>query len=104
MTAPDERVWLTHPEHGGYFHCPAAAVEIWTGDLGWVIAEGPPEEPNPVIAESLAWRAEQEQAAKEQQKAEAAERRAEKKAAREADDEPPSRSKTWSKSDTTEGD
>jgi hypothetical protein len=58
MTAPDERVWLTHPEHGGYFHAPAGAVEVWV-DMGWVVADTGPEEHNPVIAEQLAWRAEQ---------------------------------------------
>lgn len=54
----DERVWLKHPEHGGYFHCPAGAVEAWTSpELGWEVADDEPEEPNPVIAELLAARA-----------------------------------------------
>lgn len=54
MTAPmshgDERVWLTHPETGGWFHAPAGAVDAWT-ELGWQVAEEPPPEPNPVLAE-----------------------------------------------------
>jgi len=74
----DERVWLTHPEHGGSFHCPAEAVEAWA-EMGWEPAESPPEEHNPVIAENLAARAAEEQA------------RAEAK--------PKPRSKTWSKTD-----
>jgi hypothetical protein len=47
-------VWLTHPETGGYFLCPADAVEAWTGEPGWQVAETPPAEPNPVIAERVA--------------------------------------------------
>jgi hypothetical protein len=71
MTAPDERVWLTHPAHGGHFHCPADAVEEWTGpDMGWVLAEEPPPEDNPVVAEALAQRkALAEQAAAEEKAA-----------------------------------
>jgi hypothetical protein len=53
----DERVWLRHTEHGGYFHCPAAAVKDWTTPvMGWAIADVPPEEYNPVLAEALAAR------------------------------------------------
>lgn len=63
-----ERVWLRHAEHGGYFHCPAGAVDDWLAQ-GWAVADGPPEEHNPVIAENLAARAaaveEQERAQKE---------------------------------------
>lgn len=78
MTAPDERVWLQHPEHGGYFACPAGAVEVWTSpEMGWQLADNEPEEHNPVIAENLAAR-------EEQARAEA---------------KPKPRSKTWSKSD-----
>lgn len=77
----DERVWLTHPEHGGHFHCPAGAVADWTTSQGWVLADSPPEEHNPVIAENLAARRAQEQQAAEK----------------------PGKSKTWTKADTTEG-
>lgn len=60
----DERVWLTHTGHGGYFECPVEAVDAWRG-LGWEPAEAPPEDDNPVIAEHLAWRAEMERQAAE---------------------------------------
>ncbi len=73
----EERVWLTHPDHGGHFECPAGAVEAWM-ELGWTAAESPPEEHNPVIAEHLAWRAELAQA---------------------AEAERASKSKTWSKAE-----
>jgi hypothetical protein len=56
----DERVWLRHKDHGGFFHCPIGAVEDWTSaDLGWELTDEVPEEPNPVTAELLAWQAEQ---------------------------------------------
>lgn len=45
----DERVWLTHPEAGGFFHCPAGAVDEWL-KKGWQPSD-PPEEVNPVTAE-----------------------------------------------------
>lgn len=65
----EDRVWLTHPEHGGHFECPAGAVEAWTSpELGWVPAESAPEEHNPVIAEALAARAEAERVTAEEQK------------------------------------
>lgn len=54
----DERVWLRHGETGGYFHCPAEAVDAWR-ELGWEPSDAP-EEPNPVTAELLAWQAEQQ--------------------------------------------
>jgi hypothetical protein len=51
----EERVWLFHPASGGHFHCPASAVEEWTApDMGWVVADAPPDEHNPVTAEALA--------------------------------------------------
>lgn len=58
MTAMD-RVWLRHPETKGHFECPAAAVDDWIA-MGWERSD-PPEEPNPVIAEHLAWREQQNQ-------------------------------------------
>ncbi len=54
----DDRTWLIHPATGGYFHCPAEALRDWTG-LGWVPADAPPPEFNPVVAERIAWEAEQ---------------------------------------------
>jgi hypothetical protein len=60
---PDERMWLHHPETGGDFHCPAGAVEHWKA-LGWVLADQPPETPNPAVAELVAWR--EAQAAEQQ--------------------------------------
>lgn len=58
MSAVDERVWLRHPGHGGYFHCPEGAVEAWTDpELGWQVADGPPPEDNPVVAELVAFQA-----------------------------------------------
>lgn len=56
----DERVWLYHPEAKGHFHCPAEAVEAWCSDLGWQVAEAPPEQIDPAVAEHLAWRREQQ--------------------------------------------
>lgn len=53
----DERVWLHHPETGGYFHCPAEAVEAWR-EMGWEPSD-PPEEINPAIAPRIAWEREQ---------------------------------------------
>jgi hypothetical protein len=69
--AMDERVWLTHPASGNHFLCPAEAVEDWThSDMGWVVADGPPDEYNPVTAEALAQsRALAEQAAEEEARA-----------------------------------
>lgn len=59
MSASDERVWLRHvglageDGHGGVFACPAGAVDEWRA-MGWEPADGPPEEPNPVVAENVA--------------------------------------------------
>lgn len=71
IAVADERVWLRNPETGGHFHCPADAVAEWTTpDMGWVRAEEPPEEHNPVVAEALAQRrALAEQAAAEEKAA-----------------------------------
>jgi hypothetical protein len=90
-------VWLRHvglpgeEGHGGAFLCPEGAVEDWKA-MGWEPGAAP-EEPNPVIAENVAA---QQAAAQERE-------RLEKEAAKEAeeDDEPPSKAKTWSKTDTT---
>jgi hypothetical protein len=48
----DERVWLRHPETGGAFHCPSAAVDDWAG-MGWVPGD-PPQEVNPALVDRLA--------------------------------------------------
>lgn len=55
-------VWLTYPETGGHFRCPRAAVEGWKA-TGWEPANEPPAEPSPVVAEHLARREQQTQAA-----------------------------------------
>lgn len=78
----DERVWLRHdypnavpPQGPAYFHCPAEAADDWQL-LGWVVdPDGPPPEVSPVIAERLAWEAEQTRLAEE---AAAAEKKASK--------------------------
>jgi hypothetical protein len=52
----DERVWLHNSETGGYFHCPAEAVEDWAE---WEAERAPeqgqpPEEPEePAQQESI---------------------------------------------------
>lgn len=56
----DDFVWLKHPDTGGHFRCPAAAVDDWLAN-GWQVAGEPPAEPNPVAAEHLAWRQQQTQ-------------------------------------------
>lgn len=60
----DEFVWLTHPDTGGHFNCPPAALDDWLGN-GWQVATEPPAERNPVAAEHLAWREQRNQAAAE---------------------------------------
>lgn len=80
----DERVWLQHtdPDHTGYFHCPADAVADF-GLLGWVVMDEPPPEPvSPVIAERLAWEAEQVRLAEEAAAAEKQASKSTKSAAR----------------------
>lgn len=57
----DERVWLRHKDIERPFHCPVAAVNDWR-EMGWEPGE-PPEEVNPVVAERIAWEAEQRAAA-----------------------------------------
>lgn len=60
----DELVLLHNPETGGWFECPAAAVEAWRA-RGWGVAdpEERPAEPNPVVEELAAFQAEQARAA-----------------------------------------
>jgi hypothetical protein len=58
----DERVWLKHTETGHLFPYPAGAAKDF-GDLGWAPTDERPPEDNPVIAERLAWEAEQRAAA-----------------------------------------
>jgi hypothetical protein len=77
-----EMVWLHNPTTGGYFHCPKDAVEQWS-EMGWEPADAPPEEPNPVVAERIAWERAQAEA-----EAEAA------RAAEEAKTAKPSRART----------
>ncbi len=50
------RVWLKHPKTNGYFECPAEVVDDWR-EMGWEQSDPPPPEPNPAVAEQLAWRA-----------------------------------------------
>lgn len=66
--AMDERIWLHHPDTGGWFHCPADAVATFTA-LGWEISETAPEQPNPVVAERIALQREQDADADESAKA-----------------------------------
>ncbi len=54
----DERVWLRHNETGHLWECPAGAVEDWA-DMGWEPTDERPAEVNPVVAERVAWEAEQ---------------------------------------------
>lgn len=49
--------WVKHRETGGYWQCPNEAMDYYA-KLGWEPSEAP-EEPNPAIAEMLAWRAAQ---------------------------------------------
>lgn len=58
----DEFTWLRHSETGGTFRCPDAAVDDWL-DMGWEVADGAPADPNPVVAEHLAYREKQAAAA-----------------------------------------
>lgn len=60
-----ERHWLHHAATGGYFHCPAEALDDWLA-LGWTRSETGPPEPNPVIAERIAWEREQAREAAQQ--------------------------------------
>lgn len=62
-----DRVWLHNPETGGYFECPAPAVEDWLG-LGWERSDPPPADPSPVVAERIAWEQERRQSAERKQK------------------------------------
>jgi len=48
----DDFVWLVHPDTGGHFRCPTAAVKDWI-DMGWESTE-PPAEPDPATAEQPA--------------------------------------------------
>ena len=73
-TVADERTWLRHKDTGHFFHCPAEAVPEFA-ELGWEPTDERPAEPNPMVAERIAWEAEQaaqraaaEQAAKAESK------------------------------------
>lgn len=50
--AADERVWLLHPDTGGYFECPVGAIEHWT-EMGFKPSDPPPVV-NPAVVEMLA--------------------------------------------------
>lgn len=56
--AMGERIWLKHNETGGFFHAPAAVVDVFEG-LGWEPCDEPPADTNPVIAERLAFEQQQ---------------------------------------------
>lgn len=43
------RIWLRHPDTGGFFHCPADALDQWLG-MGWQMSDPPPQD-NPAVAE-----------------------------------------------------
>lgn len=58
----DERVWLKHKDTGHLWDCPAGAVDDMA-DLGWEPTDERPAEVNPVVAERVAWEAEQRAAA-----------------------------------------
>lgn len=68
----DDRIWLRHPEHGGYFHCPVDAVQDWKG-LGWQESDPPPPPVSPVVAERITWEAEQARLVEQANQAAAAE-------------------------------
>lgn len=53
--------WVRHTETGNFWQCPDEALEHFMA-LGWEPSEAPPE-PNPAVAERIAW--EQSQAAAE---------------------------------------
>lgn len=54
----DGFTWLRHREHRGYWRCPDAAVDDMA-ERGWEPTDPPPPQPDPAVAEQLAWRAEQ---------------------------------------------
>lgn len=62
----DGFTWVRHKEHGGYWQCPDAALDEMR-KIGWEPSEAP-DEPNPAVAEQLAWRAEQAAAAEAEKK------------------------------------
>lgn len=53
--------WVKHKETGGYWQCPDGVLDEMRKQ-GWEPSEAPAE-PNPAIAEALAWRREQAEAA-----------------------------------------
>lgn len=50
--------WVRHAEHGGYWQCPTDALDAMA-DLGWqpVDPSEVPPEPDPAVAERIAWEA-----------------------------------------------
>ena len=63
----DDRVWLRHKDTGHFWECPAGAVDDWRG-MGWEPTDERPALHNPVVAERLAWEAEQLAAAEAAEK------------------------------------
>jgi hypothetical protein len=58
----DGFTWTRHREHGGYWRCPDGALDDMA-ERGWEPCDTPPPQPDPAVAEQLAWRAEQAAAA-----------------------------------------
>lgn len=79
----DELVLMHNAETGGWFECPAAAVEAWQA-RGWEVADPDerPAEPNPVTEELTAFQV--EQAAKAAEAAKSAKKSEADKSARKA--------------------
>lgn len=64
MTAMSH-TWVRHREHGGYWQCPDGALDAMA-ELGWEVVDPAtvPPEPNPAVAERIAWEAEQAEIAR----------------------------------------
>lgn len=71
--------WVRNTTTGGYWQCPDGVLDHFRA-LGWEPSEAPPE-PNPAIAERVAWEAEQA-SARETAAAESAKPKTPTKAAR----------------------
>lgn len=54
------QTWVRHRDHGGFWQCPDGALEAMA-ELGWEVVDPAlvPPEPNPAVAERVAWEAEQ---------------------------------------------
>lgn len=62
----DTHVWVYHPATKNHWQCPVAALDE-TLARGWQLTEAPPE-PNPAVAERVAFLAEQAAAAEAETK------------------------------------